>query len=114
MEVDIVRLVGTRWIMSERKRAYTFKEDWKKDHIISRVNRCREKSSVATLASMTDKMSIKLQCDLLSILPLNTEQLKVAYGYFYDGKLPGEVVKDTGFHLLAVEIEYSRFIRTDK
>ncbi len=59
MEVDIVRLVGTHWIMSERKRAYKFKEDWKKDHIISRVNRCRKNSSVATLASMTDKMSIK-------------------------------------------------------
>ena len=36
------------------------------------------------------------------------------YTYFREGKLPGEVIKDTGYHPVAVEIEYERFLRTDK
>jgi hypothetical protein len=112
-EADIARLVGTT-LDNVRKEKSIYSKETGKKITLSHESTAVEKSSAGAVVSRTERMSIELERDLLSVPPLDAEQLRVAYGYFYDGKLPGEVVKDKGFHPLAVEIEFERFIRTDK
>ncbi len=64
--------------------------------------------------SNTERMSIEVERELLSVPPLNEEQLKLLYSDFIAGKTPGTIIKERGFHPQVVEIEYNRFLRIDK
>jgi hypothetical protein len=112
-ESEIAREANTTLENVRKEKCVYFKEIGKKA-TISKESSDVERSPNGTMISKTERLSLELERDLLSVSPLTSEQLKVVYTYFYEGKLPGEVIRDTGYHPAAVEIEYYRYIRTDK
>ena len=112
-EVEIARLADTT-LDNVRKEKSVYSKEIGRKITLSKESKEVQRSPQGTVVSKTERMSIELERDLLSVPPLTAEQLKVMYTYFREGKLPGEVIKDTGYHPVAVEIEYERFLRTDK
>jgi hypothetical protein len=96
-----------------KEKSIYLKEDGKK------IILTKESTKVGTSLSgekisNTERMSIELERGLLSVQPLNEEHLKALYSDFVAGKTPGVIIKERGFHPQVVEIEYGRFLRTDK